>query len=295
LQVTVAAVQPCTDRVNEKSNVSIALKYIDEAADKGAKIVCFPEGYPGPYRGPLTYSALQVLSEKAKERGVYVIAGAVEKAEKYRKLGIKNAFLLALNVIGPRGQLVGTYRRVQPNPPDTDRFFMGEKTIAPGEELPVFKTEYGTLGFLICSEIWCPELARVLALKGAEIIFAPMGGAVYEVSETWKVLLWARAIENNACLVTTQNLWGMEDGMAAIYGPEEILAESKKPGVLTATVDLNRIRWLREHMQKLVLPKPYKALPGMLMYRRPELYKEICQPQPNAYDFYYFKKGKRLK
>ena len=290
MDVVVAAVQPQTYREDEERNVSVALKYIDEAADRGAKIVCFPEGYPGPYRGPPTYSAFEALSAKAREREVYVLAGFVEKTDKFRKLGLKNVFFLAQRIIGPDGKLVGTYRRVQPNPPETDRFFMGKKIIAPGEELFVHKTEYGNLGFLICSEIWCPELSRVLALNGADIIFAPIGGAVYETAENWKCLLRARATENHVYVVAPQNLWGVEDGLGCIVSPEEVLAESKKPGIITATLNLDRLKWLREHTQRMEIPKPYKSIPGMLRYRRPEMFMKICEPQPNAMDFYYFRK-----
>ncbi len=295
MEVVVAAVQPLTYRDREERNVAVAKKYIDEAADMGAKIICFPEGYPGPYRGPPAYSALEDLSAKAKERGVYVITGAVEKAEKYNKVGLKNVFYLAQRVIGPNGKLLATYRRVQPNPPETDRFLMGDKVIAPGEELFVLKTEYGNLGFLICSELWCPELSRVLALNGADIIFAPIGGAVYEIGENWRHLLRARAAENHVYVIAPQNLFGMEDGLATIVGPEEVLAESKKPGVITAKLDLDRLKWLREHTQRMDIPKPYKSIPGMLRYRRPELYKKICEPQPNAIDFHYFKKTKKSR
>lgn len=290
MEVTVAAVQPRTYREDEERNVPNALKHIDEAADKGAKIICFPEGYPGPYRGPPVYSALEALSEKAKERAVYVIAGCVERAEKYENQGIKNAFFLSSRIIGPNGKLVGTYSRVQPNMPEVDRFLMGEKVIVPGEELNIYKTEYGNLGCVICSEIWCPELSRVLALKGADIIFAPIGGAVYEIGDAWRYLLWTRAIENHVYVVAPQNIFGMEDGLATIAGPEAVLAESKKPGVITATLDLDRLKWLREHTQRMEIPKPYKSIPGMLRYRRPDLYKKLCEPQPNAIDFYYFKK-----
>jgi len=291
----VAAVQPRTHRDDEEKNVAIALQHIDKAADSGAKIILFPEGYPGPYFGPPKYSALGALSKKAKEREVYVIAGTVEKAESYEKFGVKNPFYLSSKLIGPKGKVIGTYNRVQPNLPEVDEFFMKEKTVVPGEELKVIKTEYGNLGFLICSEIWCTELPRVLALMGADIVFAPIGGAVYELTENWQVLLRARAIENHFYLVTCQNIWGMEDGMAAIYGPEETLAESKKPGIITANLDLDRLAWLRGAKQTMKLPKPYKSLPAPLSYRRPEMYKILSEPRSEARDFYYFKKSKSSK
>lgn len=289
MEVTVAAVQPRTYREREERNVSNALKYIDDAADGGAKIVCFPEGYPGPYRGPISYSPLEDLCKKAREKKVYVIAGMVERAENYKEL--ENVYYLVSKLIGPDGRLLGTYRRCQPNPPQVDKFFMGGKIIAPGEKLEVYETDYGKIGISICGEIWWPELYRVLALKGAEIIFTPIGGALYELYDNWRLLVKARATENHVYVVGSCNIWGMEDGLTIIAGPEDILAETRKTGIITATLDLDRIKWLREQDAALEFPRPFKSITGNLRRRRPELYREICEKLPlNAYDYYYFKK-----
>ena len=87
----------------------------------------------------------------------------------------------------------------------------------------------------------------------------------------------ARAIENLVYTVTCQNIWGMEDGIATVAGPEAVLAESKRDGIICADVDLERLKWLREHEERLDLPKPYKTIPGLLNWRRPELYGSICR------------------
>src|SRR5919205_2997248 len=131
MQVKVAAVSPrCYRGTSERDNVARALAAIDEAADQGAQIVCFPEGYPGPYNGPDSYSSVEPLSTKARERGVHVIAGMVERSEGQ---GPQAIHYLALKLIGPRGDLIGTYRRVLPNPKEMNEFLMGGKIIAPGD------------------------------------------------------------------------------------------------------------------------------------------------------------------
>ena len=138
MQVKVAAVSPrCYRGESEGDNVARALTAIDEAADQGAQIVCFPEGYPGPYNGPVTYSAVEPLADKARQRGVHVIAGMVERAERYAP---RPVYHLALKLIGPRGELTGTYRRVLPNPKEMNQFLMGGKVIAAGDDLQVFET-----------------------------------------------------------------------------------------------------------------------------------------------------------
>lgn len=290
MEVNVAVVQPSTLRgEREKENLPRALQYIERAAREGARLVLFPEGYPGPYHGPLTYSPLEPLCEQARRSGVYVIASWVERAP---DLG-ERVYRLALKLIGPEGKPLGTYHRCQPNTPSVTEFLMPGKFIAPGDEVPVFHTPIGNIGTIICGEIWWPELSRVLALRGADIIVAPIGGALYEIRKAWRTIIWARAIENHCYVLTTQNLFGMEEGLAVIASPEEVLAESDREGILHARLDLSRLQWLRSHEEVLDLPKPYRCIPGLFKDRRPELYGEITQPQKDTRDFYYFMKERR--
>jgi hypothetical protein len=85
-------------------------------------------------------------------------------------------------------------------------------------------------------------------------------------------------------------MWGMEDSMGMIVGPDGVLAESRESGVLVADLDLDRLEVLRAQTQELKLPKPYRSIPGMLRHRRPDLYAEITAPRDDLYDFWYFKR-----
>ena len=60
------------------------------------------------------------------------------------------------------------------------------------DELKVFDTAYGRIGILFCSEAWVPELSRILALKGAEIIFYPTGMGLAEMIPAWRNIIAAR-------------------------------------------------------------------------------------------------------
>ncbi len=288
MKVRIAAVSPKTTRgEDEEKNVERACGYIEEAASGGAQIVCFPEGYPGPYNGPVTYSSTEALASAARDHGVYVVAGMVERAADYDA----EVYRLASNLFGPGGEVIGTYRRVLPNPKGMCDVLMGGKTIAPGDELPVFSTDLGVLGMLVCSEAWSPELPLIMALQGTDILFAPIGGAVYELYDHWKTVLKARAYENTMYVVTCQNIWGMEDSMGMIVGPDGVVAESTAAGVLHGDLDLDRLPWLREQAQSLDLPKPYRSIPGLLRHRRPDLYEEITMRRGNLYDFWAFEQG----
>ena len=118
METYVAVVQPQTLRgEREVENLSRALAYIEECARGGAQLVVFPEGYPGPYNGPVTYSPLEPLCEQASRCGVHVIASFVEAAP---DIG-EGVYRLALKLIGPTGQVVGTSlmlpnrRRISPS------------------------------------------------------------------------------------------------------------------------------------------------------------------------------------
>lgn len=289
--IRVAAVQPKSKRGDEEfCNLETALLHLDEAAKAGAQLVIFPEGFPGPYNGRTNWSAFEAISAKARQHELYVVYGAVDPAEEEPE----GTFRLGLKFVGPDGELIDTYYRVQPNPPEVDRVLMGNKIIAPGERMVIHDTPIGRIGLLICSEVYCPELPRLLGLMGVDILVAPVGGLVYELRDTFRCIHWARAIENQCYLLTCQHLYGMEDGTGVITGPEGILAERKDAGLILADLDISRLHWLRSQRQSLGLPKPYKVVPGLLRYRRPELYGPISEKQDDLYDFYYYKQLQEL-
>jgi hypothetical protein len=63
-----------------------------------------------------------------------------------------------------------------------------------------------------------------------------------------------------------------------IAGPEGVLAASTGEGLIVADLDLDRLDYLRNQDEQILFPKPYAAVPGVLRWRRPELYPDILQP-----------------
>jgi predicted amidohydrolase len=271
--VKIAVVQPETlTGADAPRNVDRAVAFVREAAREGAQIVALPETYPGPYTVPLEYSPHEALAAVAREQRVYVVGGALEYVRPDE--GGHSACYNCCYLYGPDGRLVGSYRRTTPPGPwiyDGGRFW--DFKYQEADELPVFDTELGTIGLLMCSEVYVPELARIMALKGALITLMPAGLWGSELHDTWRTLLWARAIENLMVTATSRNILPGGGGHAMICGPEEILAESRRPGVLTATVDLARIQWLREETDRWLQTWPWRTKPGIFkQWRRPELY-----------------------
>jgi predicted amidohydrolase len=270
--VKVAAIQTKTflEADEQKKNIQKAWDYVAQASDQGAQFICFPETYPGPWKAPLSYSPLEPLEEMASKYGVYIVAGANCPVPEAPDRGYCSEVL-----IGPNG-LIGRYNRTIPKGPwiyKGGRFW--DFDYKEGDELPVFDTPFCKVGIVICSEVYSPELCNILALKGAEIIFLPAGVCKYELHDTWRNLIWGRAIENLAYTVTCQNIVGAEHGLAMICSPEEILVESTKTGIFIAECDFERIAWLREESDSYGPPMPFNTKPGVLRdWRRPELFKE---------------------
>lgn len=244
MSVRIAVVQPLTHDRARAEMVPQALDHIDRAAADGAQIVCLPETYPGPRTKPVDYDPLPELGAAAQRHGIYLIAGLIEDVPEDPQRHYN-----ALVLLGPDGAEVGRYRRIIPAGPwiYTGGAFWDFEYLE-GDQLPVFDTPHGKIGLLMCSEVYVPELARLLAVKGAEIIFMPAGGWKKSQWANWRTLMHARAIENLAYTATCQNIRGHETGnagLAMICSPEEIVAESSQPGMLVADCDLDRVRMLR--------------------------------------------------
>lgn len=271
--IRVAAIQPRGHTLTEESrNLEEALAWMDRAAGVGADLVVFPEGYPGPTNPANDYDALSALRERAAANRQHVIAGAIAPSG-------TGGHHVVLRLIDDRGEVAATYRRTTPEGPyiyrDIDAWGFDYDA---SDDLPrVVDTRLGRIGMLVCSEVWVPELSRVLALQGADLVVYPAGGAINELMASWRTLLRARAIENLIYTVATQNLYdAAEIGVGLISGPEDILASSDAEGMLVADLDLDRLRYLRREQERIVMPKPYRTIPGIMRWRRPALYADLA-------------------
>ena len=165
---------------------ALALKTADQRPD----LICLPEGitvvgtgktYPQvsePIPGPTT----ERLGEVARKLHSYIVAGIYEKSGDV----VYNTAVL----IGRDGKLVGSYRKTHLPREEW------EAGITPGNDYPVFQTDFGTVGLIVCWDVQFPEPSRAMALKGAEILLLPIWGGS-------EVLARARAIENHVYLVSS--------------------------------------------------------------------------------------------
>jgi len=275
----IAVVQPiCHPPGEDEKNIPEAVTHIAQAAAEGAQFVVFPETYPGPWRMPAQFDPTADMVAAAKQHGVHVVFGTIEPIS-HNEGTAHNLICMAF----PDGRAPARYRRTHPNGP---WIYTGgpawEFQYVPGDEFPVFDTSHGKVGLAMCSEVYMPEVSRALALRGAEIIFMPAGKDKRKLWATWRTLIWARAIENLAVVVTTQNLFHHgERGLAMVALPEEIKYESTAAGRAIVEVDLARLRAMRAARDEVNSSNDYAAKQGVTgpQWQRPEVYDKIF-PKP---------------
>ena len=230
----IAVVQPIANPIEEaQKNIADAVNFIARAKAEGADFVCFPETYPGPWRMPATFDPTPSIAEASAKHGINVVYGTIEPLS-HNEGTAHNLICMAYG----DGRPPVSYRRTHPNGP---WIYSGGQwwdfQYVPGNEFPVFETNQGKVGLAMCSEAYMPEVTRALALRGAELIFLPAGTDKRRLWASWRNLIWSRAIENLAIVVTTQNLFSNgERGLAMVATPEEILFESTAAGLFVVDV-----------------------------------------------------------
>jgi N-carbamoylputrescine amidase len=260
--------------LNDKpeNNLKKCLKWVGDAALKGAEVICIPELYSSHYfcqseetenfalAEPLDGVSFTAFSALAKELGVVIIVPFFEK----RMPGIYHNSAYIIDTDGSRA---GLYRKM--HIPDDPHFY--EKFyFTPGDiGFKTFPTKKGKIGTLICWDQWYPEAARLTALQGAEVIFYPTAiGWHPQEKETYgenQQGAWMNAMKghavSNGVYVAAANRIGLEKyvprtqgiefwGSSFIAGPQgEILAQASvdQEEILIATVDLEKQENVRQN------------------------------------------------
>jgi len=178
-------------------NIQTALSHVAQAARGGAKLVCLPELFRSLYfcqkqdykcfqlAEPIPGPTTQLLSAAAKKHKITLVSSLFEK----RTGGLYHNTAV---VFGPNGKILGTYRKmhIPDDPGFNEKFYF-----TPGDTgFQPIDTPVGRLGILVCWDQWYPEAARLMALRGAQILIYPTA------------IGWARGEKNDVCQ-TQRNAW----------------------------------------------------------------------------------------
>jgi len=186
------------------------------AAEKGAKIICFPELFLTPWFPKKEDTSAFSLAEDATGRMIerFRAVSAALKAVLVAPF-FESAAGTYYNsaAVFDSGSLLGIYRKLHiPNL----ALYREQFYFSPGDTgIPVFETSQGTIGVQICWDNLFPEGARILALKGAELVLAPTAAAL-NTHNLWERAIAANAFANNLYIFRVNRV-GQEDGIS-FYG-----------------------------------------------------------------------------
>ena len=195
----------------------------------GRSYVAVAEPIPGP--------STAFLGTLSKKYACHIVAGLYERDGP----AVYNTSVL----IGPDGAMIGKYRKTCLPREEI------EGGITPGVEYPVFDTRLGRVGMMICWDLTFPEVARRLAVNGAELILVPIWGG-------FETLAKARAIENQVHVVTSSYNPKMPSAVFDPYGEQIAVATSDQP-IAVAEIDLNKRHlhsWLGDLKARIPRERP---------------------------------------
>ena len=134
----------------------------------------------------------------ARERGIYLIAGSLPELEGHRVYN--TSFVYA-----PDGTCIARHRKIHLFDIDVEggQRFMESEVLSPGREVTTFDTPWGTMGLCICFDMRFQELCRLMALRGARVIFAPAAFNMTTGPAHWKILFRQRAVDQQCFTVGT--------------------------------------------------------------------------------------------
>ncbi|HTF99553.1 MAG TPA: nitrilase-related carbon-nitrogen hydrolase [Nitrospirota bacterium] len=252
-------------------NIARAVEMSEIAVEKGSEMLCYPELFLFPWfprcEEPMHKSLAQQSSSESLSRlqafsqktTTVVVAPFYESADGkcYNSAAVFDC-----------GKLLGTYRKMHvPNIPlYREQFYFS----AGDAGFPVFETSKGKIGVQICWDNLFPEGSRILALKGAEIIFSPTAASL-NTHTLWERAIMANAFANNV-FVFRVNRVGQEEGIS-FYGRSfcvnpwgEMVSElaGGKESIVIADVDF---------AERAAAAETW----GFIRHRRPEEYGDLVR------------------
>lgn len=245
------------------------LPYIDRAGQEKMDLIVFPEYVLGHIQvpGPST----KKIAKAAAANRTYVIVGCWEEFP-------DGTFANTALIFDRQGKIAGKYRKTHAaidhyegsppwaNPPvgKSKEWFLTndpEWAMEPGTGLPVFEFDFGKVGIMTCYDGWFPEPARILSLKGAELIvwINGRGGAVEDF------IMKSTMFQSHVAMVSANQAYGSGTMIGDL--PARIVARcpDKTEAYIAGTINLARIRHVREHSRNF-------------RQRRPDLYDDLVSP-----------------
>ena len=242
-------------KTNPKDNLEVAKKSVEYAKDKGAHLIAFPEmfmAYPSfsdsikEIAQTLNGEFVSSVLDLSVKNNIYIAATFWEKSP-FKDKVFNTAFLCS-----PEGKIVTFYRKLHL----FDAFDLKEsRWMASGDEIPeVVKINGFNVSLTLCYDLRFPELYRILALRGAHLIFVLASwykGILKE--DHWITLLKARALENTVYVAGVGSVGKRFSGRSCVIDPFGVVLVDggEEENVLFCDLSLSRINRVREKLPTL--------------------------------------------
>jgi deaminated glutathione amidase len=258
----VACVQ-LTSRSDKTANLEKTEQLVTKAAATGADFVVLPEKWNAIGDAEALDAAAETLETGesvaamagwARTHGITLVGGSItERREGREKLSNTSV------VFDSGGSIVGIYRKIHLFDVDVGGHVYRESDAEePGDEPVVVDVEGWRAGLTVCYDVRFPELYRILALRGAELVTVPAHFTLYTGKDHWELLLRARAVENQYYVVAAaqvgETLSGrLSFGRSLIADPwgTVVATAPDEETVITAELDRRRLEEVRAKLPSL--------------------------------------------
>jgi predicted amidohydrolase len=261
-----AAVVQLNSTGDKDRNIAAAERQVRAAAADGAGLVVLPEKWNLLAAGaellagaePLDGPSLGAARSWARELGVHLLAGSVSE------LGPAGKAFNTSVLIGPDGEDIAAYRKIHMFDVDVEGVSYRESEHEEaGAEIVLAALPEASLGLSVCYDLRFPELYRILAVRGAQIVAVPSAFTRATGRDHWEVLLRARAIENQVFVLAANQVGEAPPhfesyGHSAIVDPWGRIVADAPDGecFVAADVDLDAQRSVRDSLPSLANRRP---------------------------------------
>ncbi len=247
---------------DKDSNIKNALDMIKTAAENKSDLVILPEMFNCPYDNEKfkeyaeekkDSKTLKSISKAAKDSNMYVIAGSIPELDGDELYN--SSFIFNRN-----GEVIGSHRKMHLFDIDIPEkiSFKESDIISPGNQITLIDTEFCKIGVAICYDIRFPELLRLMALEGAELIVIPGAFNMTTGPAHWETLIRGRAIDNQlyvaaASPARNEELSYVAYGNSMVADPwgDVLVRASEKEEIIYANIKLSKIKEIREELPLL--------------------------------------------
>ena len=206
---------------------------------------CFRD-YGEPFAGP----AQRAMSQLARERGIYLIAGSLPELEGHRVYN--TSFVYA-----PDGTCIARHRKIHLFDIDVEggQRFMESETLTAGHNVTTFETPWGVVGVCVCFDFRFTELSELMVLAGAKLVVVPAAFNMTTGPAHWELLFRQRAVDGQCYTVGTSPARDTAAGYVAwghsiVCDPWGTVVRQcdETPQTVVTTLDMERVEAVRQQL-----------------------------------------------